>query len=79
MGCIRGNEAIAITRASEDPIKVNITASKPFPSNNNLCPGRIDRDIEGSGAPKNIEGIESRKVFVIDIESIIITILVGDK
>lgn len=30
----------------------------------------MDKDVEGSGAPRKIDGIESRKVLVIDIDKI---------
>lgn len=75
---VKGKETIATIKAKEDPIKVSIIASNPFPSINNLCPGRIERDIDGSGAPRKTEGIESRNVFVIDMDKISITRLVGE-
>lgn len=52
------------------PIVANLTASYPLPSNNKLCPGRIDNAVDSSGAPRNIEGIKSRKECVIDMDTI---------
>jgi len=70
---------IASISAKKLPIKVNITASYPLPSRSILCPGRTERALSPpSGAPKNIEGIESKKVCVIAIEIINTEIDKGD-
>ena len=53
--------------ANELPIRVKRTACCPFLFNNMLWPGKIDKTESSSGAPRNIEGIKSRKVWVIDI------------
>ena len=55
---------------SKEPITVNLTASYPFPCNNNLWPGKTLKAISESGAPRNIEGIESKKVCVTAIDII---------
>ena len=55
---------IANINAERDPIIVNKIASCPFPSRSSLCPGKTDKAIDGSGAPRYIEGIESKKVWV---------------
>lgn len=52
-------------------------ASYPFPSFNNLCPGKTDKIVSSSGAPKKILGIKSRKVCAIDIDTINMTIIIG--
>lgn len=61
---------IVTIKASSEPITVNLTASKPFPSNNSLWPGRTPNAMSASGAPRNIEGIGSRKLWVTAIEII---------
>ena len=54
--------------APKDPINVNFNASNPLPCNRYLWPGKTPNACAESGAPRNIEGIESRKECVIDIE-----------
>ena len=49
--------------ANELPIRVKRTACCPFLFNNMLWPGKIDKTESSSGAPRNIEGIKSRKVW----------------
>jgi hypothetical protein len=61
-----------------EPKRVKKTASYPFPSSSNSWPGSVDRAVSSSGAPKNIEGIKSIKVWVIDIETIKITRIKGE-
>lgn len=39
------------------------TASYPFPSSNKLCAGRTLNAVSGSGAPKNVLGIQSWNVW----------------
>lgn len=43
-----------------------------------MCPGSTDSTVLDSGAPKNTEGMVSRKVCVIDIEMIKIDIINGE-
>lgn len=62
---IRGNNVADIIRPESDPIIVSFTAKYPFPSFSNLCPGRTPNAVLGSGAPRNMLGIVSRKVCVI--------------
>ena len=50
------------------PIVEIAIASNPRPSNNSLCPGRIEREVSASGAPKKIDGIIEIKTFEIAIE-----------
>ena len=54
--------------APKDPIIVNLSAINPFPFRRYLWPGNTPKAVAASGAPRNIEGIESRKVCVTDIE-----------
>ena len=65
--CINGN-VIIINRNEpmKAPCNANIEASYPLPSCKSWCPGRTERKVSSSGAPRNIEGIKSRKVCVID-------------
>ena len=75
---MKGDKIIASINAIRLPINVRITPSYPLPSNNNLCPGKTDSAVLASGAPKNIEGIVSKKVWVIAIEIINIDTISGD-
>ena len=59
-----------LAKQSNDPMTVSLTASKPLPCNRSLWPGSTAKAESASGAPKYIEGIESRKVWVTDIEMI---------
>ena len=43
-------------------------ASKPLPCKSILWPGKIERAVSASGAPKKIEGIVEMKTFEIAIE-----------
>ena len=43
-----------------------------------LCPGRIARPVSWSGAPRKIDGMKSRKVWVIVIATINITRIIGE-
>lgn len=61
---------IIIGRPTRNPESVSQTASSPFPWRRSLCPGRTDRAVSSSGAPRKIEGIKSRKVWVIVIDTI---------
>jgi len=58
-------------RANSDPNTVSITASCPFPCNKSRCPGRTDKAVSPSGAPKKIDGIVSMKVWVTAIDVIV--------
>ncbi len=69
-GIIKGMIIIVATKAKSEPITVSFTASNPFPSNNNLCPGNTPMAISASGAPRKIEGMESRNVCVTAIDII---------
>lgn len=53
--------------APSEPINVSFSASNPLPFNKYLCPGKTPNAWAESGAPKKIEGIESKNVWVIDI------------
>jgi len=48
------------------PVSAYLEASYPLPSRRNLCPGRTE-SADSSGAPRNTEGIKSRKVWAIDM------------
>ena len=65
-----GNKIIAKIKLNNDPITVNLTASYPIPFINNLWPGKTPKAVSASGAPKNIAGRTSRKVWVIAIDII---------
>jgi hypothetical protein len=52
------------SRAPKEPIKVNFTAINPKPFSKYLCPGKTPNADADSGAPKKIEGIKSRNVWV---------------
>ena len=56
--------------ANRLPYAESLTASYPFPSSSNWWPGRTERAVSSSGAPRNIEGIKSINVWVIDIATI---------
>ena len=43
-------------------------ASNPLPCMSNLCPGNTESAVDGSGAPKKIEGMKSKIVWVIAME-----------
>ena len=58
-----------INMADNEPYKVKITATYPFPSWTSSCPGNIERKVSSSGAPRKIAGMKSRKVCVIDIDT----------
>ena len=59
------------------PITVNFMASYAFPSKRSLCPGSTDKAVSASGAPKKIDGIKSKKEWVIAIEIINTAIVIG--
>ena len=63
---------IAIRRmiAARLPYAVNIIASYPCPFFKSSWPGRTDNSVSVSGHPRSIEGIKSKKVWVIAIEDI---------
>ena len=63
--------------ASVEPISVRRIASCPRPLSKKLCPGRTLRTVSSSGAPRNIEGMKSRKVWVIAIETMNIRRTIG--
>ena len=52
----------------EEPIKVRRVASCPLPFKRKRCPGITPRAVSSSGAPRKIEGMKLRKVWVIAIE-----------
>ena len=62
-----------IGRAVSEPYNVRTTALCPRPFFNNSCPGSIERKLSSSGAPRNIDGMKSINVWVIDIAVIKIT------
>jgi len=61
VGIIMTRSAIAI----DEPIRVSFIASWPSPFIRNLCPGKTPSAVSSSGAPRNIDGMKSRKVWVI--------------
>ena len=65
--------------AKKHPAADNNTASQPFPSSKSLCPGSIDKIVSASGAPRNMEGMHSRKLCDTPIETMIIAIEIGWK
>lgn len=70
MGKNKGKKITESKIAPKLPINVNLTAIKPCPCKSILCPGSTPRAVSDSGAPKKIEGIESIKECVTDIEII---------
>lgn len=56
-----------------------MTASYPWPAINISWPGRIESEVSSFGAPKNIVGIKSIKICVIDKEAIKIINEIGGK
>ena len=64
--------------ATREPYKVSTTASCPLPSASNWCPGRIERNVSSSGAPRKIEGMKSINVCVIDIAAMKTTNIIGE-
>lgn len=62
-GTMKVRDVIAIV----EPRTVSFRAWCPCPSRRNLCPGRVLRAVSSSGAPKNIDGMKSRNVWVIAI------------
>lgn len=61
------------------PYSVKITASYALPFNSIWCPGRTERAESSSGAPRKIDGMKSRNVWVIDIEITKIARISGEK
>lgn len=62
-----------------DPIAASLAASYPLPFINNLCPGRTESAVDSSGAPKNIEGMKSRKEWTMAIETMNTAREIGEK
>ena len=50
-----------------EPIKVNLVAWCPWPFSRNLWHGKIPKQVSESGAPRNIDGMKFRKVWVIEV------------
>jgi len=67
------------TTAPKLPITVSFTAINPNPFNKYLCPGKTPKTVASFGAPKNIDGIQSRKVCVTDIAIINTARTIGSK
>ena len=61
-----------------EPYNVYMKAVCPRPSRINWCPGRIDRIVSSSGAPKYMLGIKSIKVWVIDIATMNMVNVIGE-
>ena len=76
---VNGNNAMTINNDIEEPINERTTASKPLPFISNLWPGKTEIEVDVSGAPRKIDGIESRNVFVIAMDKMIITRSNGEK
>lgn len=62
-----------IIKAMREPYNVRTTASWPLPCLRSSWPGRTERNESSSGAPRNIEGIKSRKECVTAIATMKIT------
>lgn len=65
IGMIRIREIIAMV----EPKTVSFRASWPLPWRRSSWPGRTERLVSSEGAPRKIEGMKSRKVWVIAIET----------
>ena len=63
IGMMRIRDIMAIV----DPRRVSFTARWPSPLMRSSCPGRTPSPVSSSGAPRKIDGIKSRKVWVIAI------------
>ena len=63
MGIIMMRENIAIV----EPRRVSFTAWWPLPLISSSCPGKIPNPVSSSGAPRKIDGMKFRKVWVIAI------------
>ena len=63
--------------AKREPYNVKIIASWAFPSFNISCPGKMDKKVSSSGAPRKTEGMKSINVWVVAIETINIARTVG--
>ena len=74
----KGLSRIVMSKPIKDPITVSLTASYPLPSFSNWCPGRTDKAVSASGAPKYIEGIAFKKVWEIAKEIIKIDKIKGE-
>lgn len=58
VGMIMARETIAIV----EPMRVSFRALCPWPFRRSSCPGRAESEVSSEGAPRNIEGMKSRKV-----------------
>ncbi len=65
---IKGVLEIAKIIPAKAPIVEIAIASYPRPCKSILCPGKIERAVSESGAPKKIEGITEMKTFEIAME-----------
>lgn len=63
--------------ARQEPIRVRLIAFWASPFSKNRWVGWMDRAVSSSGAPKNVEGMKSMKVCVIDIATIKTIMVVG--
>ena len=52
-----------------EPIAVSLAASYPLPFKRSLCPGRMDKAVDSSGAPRKMEGMKSKNEWAIAIET----------
>ena len=60
-----------------DPIRVSFVALWPSPSSKSSWPGRTDSAVSSDGAPRKMDGMKSRKVWVIAIAVMKINRIVG--
>jgi len=63
IGMIAVSDMIAIV----EPIRVSFIAWCPLPSRRSSWPGRVARHESSSGAPRKMDGMKSRKVWVIAV------------
>jgi hypothetical protein len=64
--------------ADREPKRVKMTASWALPCFNIWCPGRTERKVSSSGAPKKMDGMNDTKVCVIAIEVMTIARAMGE-
>lgn len=57
-------------RAPTPPTTVSFIASYPLPSMSSLWPGRTERAVPSSGAPRKIDGMKLKNISLIAVETI---------
>lgn len=63
----------------KEPSVESLIAVCASPLSRNLCAGKMHSAVSSFGAPRKVEGMKSRKVWVIAIEAIIIANVIGWK